>query len=200
MSFQHTKLFGGAIVADLPTEFGDVSDIRQVPDTQEVYLDANGFTSIIFDILQRVEHAASDEAALKVHFQDIVDGSGDATKFYEVKQTTLGKMPSTPAHTLLAIQTPTPPTPAPGSLSTIAPPSRNPQPDFTAILLTLVRLVEQKTDIVIAINVPHAAGEYAIGSVDLENGKAGVMLETAAMVREKVLASLEVKDWGLFVN
>ncbi|KAF2814253.1 Mog1p/PsbP-like protein [Mytilinidion resinicola] len=190
MSFQHTNLFGGAITVDLPTGFGDVSDIRQVPDTQEVYLDANGFTSIIFDILEWVEDAASDEAALKVHFQDIVDGSGDATNFHEVKQATLAKMPSTPAHTLLAIQTPaTPPTPP-----------RNPQPDFTAILLTLVRLAEQKTDITIAINVPHVAEEYALGSVDLENGKPGVMLEAAAMVREKVLASFEVKDWGLFVN
>lgn len=48
------------------------SKIRQVPDNQEVYLDTNGFTSLTFDITERVSHLSSDREALEYHFTDIV--------------------------------------------------------------------------------------------------------------------------------
>lgn len=48
------------------------SNIRQVPDNQEVYLDKNGFTSLTFDITERVSHVSNDKEALEYHFVDIV--------------------------------------------------------------------------------------------------------------------------------
>ena len=48
------------------------SNIRQVPDNQEVYLDKNGFTSLTFDITERVSHLSTDKEALEYHFADIV--------------------------------------------------------------------------------------------------------------------------------
>ena len=48
------------------------SDIRQVPDNQEVYLDNAGFTSLIFDITERVSHLSTDKEALEYHFADVV--------------------------------------------------------------------------------------------------------------------------------
>lgn len=113
MAFQPTQLFGGAITVDLPTGFGDVrssnipsttttyvyqtnvshSSIRQVPDHQEVYLDSSGFTSIIFDITERVENVATDEEALKFHFDDIVSGSAEGTQYFHPGTATLAKMP-----------------------------------------------------------------------------------------------------------
>ena len=74
--YKSAPLFGGTITCLLPSTFGDVSDIRQVPDNQEVWLDTDGFTSIVFDILQRV-YAKSDVEALKVHLEDIVDEDKD---------------------------------------------------------------------------------------------------------------------------
>ena len=65
------------------------------------------------------------------------------------------------------------------------------EPDFVGIVLLLVRLVEQKTDILVSVNVPHVAGEYEAGEVDLEKG---------VQIREKVMESLEVRDWGMFVQ
>lgn len=81
-AFKQVDLFGGAIVASIPSTFEDVSDIRQVPDNQEVYLDKDGFSStvpsiypnfvmmvvdsifagIVFDILERVEKDSDIEA------------------------------------------------------------------------------------------------------------------------------------------
>lgn len=65
-------------------------------------------------------------------------------------------------------------------------------------MLTLIRLEEQKTDMLVTINVPHIAGQYEAGSVDLENGKMGSFLEQAGKWREKVLGSFEIREWGLF--
>ena len=48
------------------------SKIRQVPDNQEVYLDKNGFTSLTFDITERVSHLLTDKEALEYHLADII--------------------------------------------------------------------------------------------------------------------------------
>lgn len=78
--FTPVDLFGGALNAALPSTFADVSDIRQVPDHQEVWLDKDGFTSIIFEILERVE--MSDPEALKYHLQDLVEEDAGETRVW----------------------------------------------------------------------------------------------------------------------
>lgn len=77
---------------------------------------------------------------------------------------------------------------------------RDKEPDFTGILLTLVRLVEQKTDIVVTINVPHIPGQYLKDEVDPASGKHGRLLDAGLKYREKILETFEVKDWNLFVS
>ena len=67
------------------------------------------------------------------------------------------------------------------------------------ILLTMVRLEAQKTDIIVAINVPHIAGHYHSADVDPEKGRQGPLLERAIAYRQKLMETFEVKDWGLFV-
>lgn len=74
------------------------------------------------------------------------------------------------------------------------------EPDFVGLLVTVIRLESVKTDVVVSVNVPHIAGQYARADVDLEKDKVGALLETARIVKESALASFEVKDWGLFVQ
>lgn len=73
-------------------------------------------------------------------------------------------------------------------------------PDFTGILLTLLRLPQQKTDIVITINVPHAPGEYDAQEVDPATGKNGRLLTAALEHRDRILQTFAIEDWGLFVQ
>ncbi|KAK3060593.1 hypothetical protein LTS18_008203 [Coniosporium uncinatum] len=190
-SFRATELFGGAIAVDLPSNFADVSTIRQVPDNQEVYLDTNGFTSVMFDILERVAEpdAATDEAALKFHFEDITSGSSETTRFWTSSVVFLSKMPNTPAFSLFATQE-----------ATQQQDSRKPTPDFTGIMLLLVRLEQHETDIVIMVNVPHTPGEYQKQDIDLSALKLGPLLEAGQNIRQKVMETFEVKDWSLFVS
>lgn len=112
-AFSSTPLFGGAFTVDLPSTFGDVryaaqrvsiifwliriSTIRQVPDSQEVYLDKEGFTSIIFDITERVGPPGSTDAtdgrALTIHLEEIVDSDTDTLKVWSTTHTQFSKLP-----------------------------------------------------------------------------------------------------------
>jgi len=74
-----------------------LSTIRQVPDHQEVYLDKDGFTSIIFDITERVglpgTGPAVDGAALTTHLEDIVASDDDTVKVWNTSNTQFSKLP-----------------------------------------------------------------------------------------------------------
>ncbi|KAI9878453.1 MAG: hypothetical protein M1830_000837 [Pleopsidium flavum] len=187
-TFKSIELFGGAMVVDLPSGFADVSDIRQVPDHQEVYLDKDGFTSIVFDLVERVDPVANDEEALKYHLEDMVE-SGEQSQIWSSNRVKLPNLLcSTPAYTLLATQHPAP-----------DPQARRPVPDFTGILLTLIRLEEQKTDLLITLNVPHITGQYAPDEMNLELGMLGKQLSAALVYRNRILETFEIRDWGLFI-
>src|SRR5271169_5483289 len=92
-----------------------------------------------------------------------------------------------PAYTLIATQTPHPDSE-----------SKTPPPDFTAIVLNLIRLEKESTDILITINVPHIKGEYDEAEVDLELGKQGKMIEDAVEYAAKIWETFRIKDWNLF--
>lgn len=109
---------------------------------------------------------------------------------------TLPKSPNTTSYTLLATSNPNT-TPNNPSTSTTSPAKYS---DFTAILLTLVRLVDQKTDIAISINVPHLHGDYDVSVIDMQAGRYGGLIERAMRYREEILRTFEVMEWGLFVD
>ncbi|KPI44540.1 uncharacterized protein AB675_8597 [Cyphellophora attinorum] len=69
-SFATHDLYGGAITVDLPTTYIDASDIRQIPDHQEVFLSNKTLTSLIFEINEYVQQP--DPAALYFHFNDVI--------------------------------------------------------------------------------------------------------------------------------
>jgi len=90
-----------------------------------------------------------------------------------------------PAYALTFIQTPPTPNPNP----------RRKAPEFTYIHLLLLRLEEQGTDVLISINIPHYPGEYEKASSE---GEQTPLMKDCAVVKDKVLETFEVKDWGLF--
>ncbi|EAT80644.1 hypothetical protein HBI56_203880 [Parastagonospora nodorum] len=184
MAFTNTPLFGGAITVDLPSNFADTSTIREVPDHQEVYLDAGGYSNIVIEILEYVDKP-SDEEALQYHFSDLVDDTGDSTNILQQEKVTFGKdgVKEKNAMGLTFIQTPAPPTDP-----------RRKTPEFVYIHLLLLRLKEQDTDIMATINIPHYKDEYE----KAEPGEETNLMKDSKAIREKVLGTFEVKEWGLF--
>lgn len=95
-AYKRTPLFGGALECDLPANFADVSKLRQVPDNQEVFIDKDGFTSIIFDITERVGRPGSsdeiDGHALTTHLEELVGTDADTVKVWNSTETHFSKL------------------------------------------------------------------------------------------------------------
>ncbi|PPD94979.1 hypothetical protein GOBAR_DD07986 [Gossypium barbadense] len=71
-------LFGGAISTTFPLRFQDVSNIRQVPDHQEVFVDPARDESLVFELLD-YKHDVGDEGSAVWFIQDLAieqDGEG----------------------------------------------------------------------------------------------------------------------------
>ncbi|KAF2000402.1 Mog1p/PsbP-like protein [Amniculicola lignicola CBS 123094] len=185
MSFKSVPLYGGAITVEIPTSFGDVSTIREVPDHQEVHLDENGYSNVVFDILEYVEKA-NDEEALQYHFADLIAGTGDSTNLLNQGTAEFKKVPNKPTYTLNYIQTPPPLSPSK---------AHRKQSDYTSIHFVMLRLKEQGTDIVITVNVPHYPGEYEKAK---EGEGATKLMKDGEVIKEKILETFDIKDWGLF--
>ncbi|KAI0836804.1 Mog1p/PsbP-like protein [Hypoxylon sp. FL0890] len=199
-TYKSTPLYGGALIADLPSNFADVSEIRQVPDNEEVYIDKNGFTSIIFDITERVGGPGSspeiDGRALTTHLEELVAEDLDRVTVWNTTPTLFSRLDDDiPAYTLIATVAPPKSDQASTSASDERPAAKA---DFTAIILTLVRLEREKTDLLITINVPHIKGEYDEDEVDLQLGKQGQLIGDAVDYAAKIWETFKVKDWGLF--
>ncbi|XP_038624481.1 ran guanine nucleotide release factor isoform X1 [Tachyglossus aculeatus] len=72
-------LFGGAFVATLPAGAKDVSDLRPVPDNQEVFCHRGTEQSLILELLELQDHVQGEEAA-RFHFEAVggLQGAEDA--------------------------------------------------------------------------------------------------------------------------
>lgn len=72
------------------------SKIRQVPDNQEVWMDQDGYTSIIFDITERVgpkgEGPEIDGRALTTHLEDIVGDDIDTVRVWNSSPTQFSRL------------------------------------------------------------------------------------------------------------
>jgi|LakMenEpi03Aug12_release.lakeMendotaPanAssembly.Ray.scaffolds.fasta_scaffold437643_1 hypothetical protein len=69
ISYIKYQLFGGAIQAEAPNTWEDISKLIPVPDNQEVFNDKVDGTSAILEILERVE--VQDDNAIQYFFNDL---------------------------------------------------------------------------------------------------------------------------------
>ncbi|KAG2181329.1 hypothetical protein INT43_008912 [Umbelopsis isabellina] len=162
-------LFGGALSAPISTSFLDASQIRQIPDNQEVFVDASTEQSLIIELLQLVAEAQGDEVA-KYHFQQLAEDN-------EAAESTVNKIERLEDHHLSA-----------DALIHVLNGTQkiakfNEKELHTVnIVMAIIRLPKADTDIAISINVP--VGE---GQVDL--------VETAMI---NMVRNFKVNDWSLF--
>jgi hypothetical protein len=78
------QLFGGAIVCDFPETYVDVSDIRDLPDSEEVHMEAETDSCLIVEILER-QQDVPDASIAQFHFDNIAEEN--ETEFSELKHT-----------------------------------------------------------------------------------------------------------------
>lgn len=165
-----------------------------MPDYQEVWSDKDGYTSIVFELLERAgpkgeTGVEADGLALTEHLIDLVGDDADRAKVWNTTETEFSNYPDIPAYTLLA--TVTPPTKPGGG-------SKERETSLTAIIISLLRLEKEKTDVLITVNVPHIKGEYDEEEVDIEMGKTGELIGNAINYSGRMWKSLRIRDWTLF--
>ena len=67
---QPRPLFGGALSAVIPHTATDISEVREIPDSQEVFAHAHTDQSLIVELVEYQAQVADQDAA-KYHFEDI---------------------------------------------------------------------------------------------------------------------------------
>ena len=75
---QKRALFGNAINCVLSEEYLDVSDFRQVPDNQEVFMHKKSNSTIVIELLEYQENVQNDQAAQ--HFFDDLCSANEASQ------------------------------------------------------------------------------------------------------------------------
>jgi len=68
------SLFGGAVHCLIPARFDDVSNVREVPDNQEVFADASTEQSIIIELLESDPQLTNSDI-VKYHFTELANAN-----------------------------------------------------------------------------------------------------------------------------
>ena len=173
------ELFGGAITVELPQGLTDASDLRQVPDTQEVFLAQDSDVSIVFEILERVAPDEPTEVA-KFHFDSLAHDNDAVTSTVEIVNTPAQQPQSSSPVVLSVLQ---------GTQE--VPKFNRTHPDTVKILLAVYRVVDKGIDLVMTFNVP-VQTEKAGSAVDEQGAQRWLGAYEAAV------PSLKIVDFGLF--
>ncbi|KAG5419741.1 hypothetical protein I9W82_001621 [Candida metapsilosis] len=189
-----TELYGGAITINkLPSSFTDVSRIRQVPDSQEVFINELDTTkptlsslltydqALIIDLLERVD-ADDYSSAIAQHLQDFAPPG--------VHNTPLQELQVNGSDEILYF-----------SYVSFKPEYKRKEPnqaEHIVILICLLRLEKVQTDVLIQYNLPlkkehHGAINFAGGENELDKFAS----ERYEWFKD-LCSSLKVVDWNLF--
>ncbi|TRM61745.1 hypothetical protein BD626DRAFT_405360 [Schizophyllum amplum] len=172
-------LFGGAITARAPTTLIDASDLRQVPDTQEVFLYPDSSASIIVEVLQRVERTYFDDA-IRFHFNSLAhDNDAQASTVTNVSVIPNDRAgDQTPSTIILS------------GVQSVAKFNRATL-DEVRVLMALYRVESKGIDLVVTFNVPTSTSEDS-GAVKSEQW---MVIESDF---KTFVTSLQIVDFGLF--
>jgi len=145
MMMNEQELFGGNMKILLPSDAQDVSDLRQVPDNQEVFVHVSTDQSLMIELLSYVQEP--DEQAIRTHFEDLAR-SNDAIGPDDNRILSIESIPTnrlavtqcTSAYHLIGEQ----------SVSKFNETSRN----VITVHMTLLRLTHHDTDVILTFNDP----------------------------------------------
>ncbi|KAH9951393.1 Mog1p/PsbP-like protein [Amylocystis lapponica] len=191
------ELFGGTITVTLPANLVDAADLRQVPDTQEVFMYPDSGISVIVEVLESVE-AQDAQGIAKLHFESIAhDNDAEESELFEVAQ-----LPAEGSHQ----------TPAPIVFygTQTARKFNSMTPDHVRFLVAVYRVPQHNVDLVLTMNVPIKTANEAVAEADqsiatnviVKALDAGAVSEdeweSAKKTFDVAVRSLRIVDLGLF--
>ncbi|BCR83043.1 Ran GTPase-binding protein MOG1 [Aspergillus chevalieri] len=236
MAYSGRDFYGGAIAGAIPTSWLDSSDLREVPDHQEIYLSPTTLSNFILEVNEAVPnnkalayldqqqqqstapaggvHANKetiDKAAVNYHLHDLCDEGDTIQAVIPPAPISLPRFTPEQARAYKGVASFTTPKTqrkgggrvpgsVDGSAATTTMGASNgvggtdaPQISRLSCHYLLVRLEKQETDLLAFMNVPH-------DEFDAKGDPSGLSREEemAAGFIDKLVETLEVKNWGLF--
>mmetsp|Transcript_21085 Transcript_21085/g.44036 ORF Transcript_21085/g.44036 Transcript_21085/m.44036 type:complete len:206 (-) Transcript_21085:38-655(-) len=183
---KETPLYGGAMRAYIPKKFLDVSDLRDVPDHQEVFVDNDTDCSLIFELNALSDDVADGDIGTHI-FTDLAEYN-DAVGHKIGLNTALTSdsapnFPSAYKHLVVGDQTV----------------SKYNDGDIAAnnvrVYMAIIRLRNAQTDIVMMLNVPTTVSEISSSFGAL---KELADADAMASLFLEVVKSFRIDDMGIF--
>lgn len=183
---QSHPLFGGALSALLPQSATDISELREIPDNQEVFAHAHTDQSLIVELVEYQGQVADQDAA-KYHFEDIAGsnkalepGSFEVTAVVPLSKSEVSLSDCSSAWMLTGTQ----------SVSKFNEEARN----VVTIHLGLFRLPQFSTDVLITFNDPQSISPDSSSAASVEaHREPWTMLDF-----QRLLQTLTLHNPGLF--
>ncbi|CAK9183745.1 unnamed protein product [Ilex paraguariensis] len=188
-------LFGGAIASTFPLRFQDVSDIRQVPDHQEAFVDPARDESLIIEILD-LKLDVADNGSATWFLQDLAteqDAEGrtliEQSGVFEAEGLHFRNMP-------VVITT------AVGQMAISKGRQGREAQNIVRVYLANLRLKEVGTDILITAYEPILINPFSESASTVGAGLAVPAAQSGCMPMAEVfklaVSSFKVNDWSLF--
>ncbi|KAM8974705.1 ran guanine nucleotide release factor [Pelodytes ibericus] len=178
-------LFGGAFSGVLPPLFRDVSDLREIPDNQEVFVHTCTDQSIIIELLEYQE-GMSDPDAARYHFEDVASSNGaqGRSEMLNVEPLPLAQLSLTSCASAWLLT----------GLQQVA--KFNEQAlNTVSVHLALLRLPQHSTDLLVTFNDPVAIDPSSSSAV---GGATESSPPWTSEDLHRLLCSLQLHDPGVF--
>ncbi|KAF4360625.1 hypothetical protein CsatB_007508 [Cannabis sativa] len=188
-------LFGGALASTFPQRFQDVSNIREVPDHQEVFVDPSRDESLILEILELKEEVGDDGSA-SWFLQDL-SSEQEAEGCVVIEQSGVTEAPG-----LCYKNTPAVITTAVGQMAISKGRQGREAQNFVRVYVANVRLKEVNTDILISAYEPIHINPLSDSATAVGAGVATPAELSGCMPMVEVfklaVSMFKVNNWGLF--
>eukprot|EP00898_Chlorokybus_atmophyticus_P001503 jgi/Chlat1/2353/Chrsp17S00178 len=182
-------LFGGAMQCVLPDRLVDVSQLRDVPDNQEAFVDAQRDHSVIVEILEHVP-GLEDASSATWFFHDLAGEMESAGTVVELAQPlSAGDVPlmdaSWPKSAAVGVQA--------VAKYREGPDARN----LVRVHLVNVRIPAVDSDILVTLYEPVAISAQSSSATAVAGGASSACMPVAEVFR-LLLSSLKISDMRLF--
>jgi hypothetical protein len=156
------ELFGGAILSSLAENFVDISNIRPVPDHQEVFIDQNTEASVIVELLDTEQSVPDDLKAINYYFLDLASFN-ESVENIVLSEALLTAETFVPSLEQSVCKMALIGTQKAGKYRT----RPDMELDTVVVVLVLIRLAAVGTDLLISMNIPAAGLEQPEGEGDV---------------------------------
>jgi hypothetical protein len=182
------QLFGGAVELSMPDRFIDISEFRQIPDSQEVFSDPNEDQSLIVEFVEH--HDVPNREAGEFFFNDLATAnSATHAAVSSTSELRSDAVPLLPQGTYSCLVT--------GQQAIGKSRQEATALNKIHVQLLVVRLPEYKTDMLVTLNSPIYISEHSAAAKEAGAGYKELHMHAPELF-QAMCRTLKINDFKLF--